>query len=238
MLFIISLKLFNCIRLKSFPLTDLQYSFSSFSQPNITSFSQLLFDVSRNQVLVGARNHLYRLSLPHLNLIEDVLWKSPSNKTQLCLDKGQSENNCHNYIKVLLTNQKKVFACGTNSFAPVCTWREIENLSVVTKWVDGIAKCPYNPLANSSALITEDGEYYIGGPTDFSGSDWAIYRSISDNNVIRTKQYDSLWLNEPQFVGSFEHDKFVYFVFREAAVEYMNCGKVSFNRLQITVKSL
>lgn len=93
--------------------------------------------------------------------------------------------------------------------------------------VDGIAKCPYNPFANSSALMTENGEYYIGGPTDFSGSDFAIYRSISQLSVIRTEQYNSLWLNEPQFVTSFETDKFVYFLFREAAVEYINCGKVS-----------
>lgn len=158
-------------------------------------------------------------------------WKSPDNKTKLCLDKGQSEESCHNYIKVLLTNGKEVFTCGTNSFAPVCSWREIENLSEVTEWMDGIAKCPYNPLANSTALMTDDGEYYIGGPTDFSGSDSAIYRSISKQNAIRTKQYDSLWLNEPQFVASFEHDKFVYFIFREAAVEYMNCGKIVYSRI-------
>lgn len=92
--------------------------------------------------------------------------------------------------------------------------------------MDGRAKCPYNPGANVTALITEDGGYYIGGPTDFSGSDFAIYRSIGKNNITRTKQYDSLWLNEPQFVGSFETDRFVYFLFKEAAVEYMNCGKV------------
>lgn len=46
------------------------------------------------------------------------------------------------------------------------------------------------------------------------------------SHTLRTHQYDSKWLNEPQFVGSFEDDKFVFFVFREAAVEYINCGKV------------
>lgn len=47
-----------------------------------------------------------------------------------------------------------------------------------------------------------------------------------DNRIIRTDQYNSKWLNSPQFVGSFEAGDFVYFVFREAAVEYINCGKV------------
>jgi len=63
---------------------------------------------------------------------------------------------------------------------------------------------------------------------DFSGADPAISRSPSSRlgPTIRTKQYDSTWLNEPQFVGSFEDSKFVYFLFRESAVEYINCGKV------------
>lgn len=46
-------------------------------------------------------------------------------------------------------------------------------------------------------------------------------------NTLRTPQYDFNWLNEPEFVGSFEDDHYVYFVFREIAVEFMNCGKVS-----------
>lgn len=45
--------------------------------------------------------------------------------------------------------------------------------------------------------------------------------------IMRTDQYNSKWLNSPQFVGSFEAGEFVYFVFREAAVEHINCGKVS-----------
>jgi len=36
----------------------------------------------------------------------------------------------------------------------------------------------------------------------------------------------SRWLNDPQFVGSFETEDHVYFLFRESAVEYINCGKV------------
>lgn len=35
------------------------------------------------------------------------------------------------------------------------------------------------------------------------------------------------WLNDPQFVGSFETEDHVYFLFREIAVEYINCGKVN-----------
>lgn len=45
--------------------------------------------------------------------------------------------------------------------------------------------------------------------------------------MLRTSQYNSKWLNEPQFVGSFEAGEFIYFIFRETAVEFINCGKVN-----------
>lgn len=51
--------------------------------------------------------------------------------------------------------------------------------------------------------------------------------SVRDMGTLRTAQYDLKLLNEPQFVGSFEDDYFVYFVYREIAVEHMNCGNVS-----------
>merc|ERR1712241_705625 len=41
----------------------------------------------------------------------------------------------------------------------------------------------------------------------------------------RTVKYDSHMLDKPDFVGSYEIGDYVYFFFREIAVEYMNCGK-------------
>lgn len=108
----------------------------------------------------------------------------------------------------------------------------MDRLSDVTDWVDGIAKCPHNPAANITALISDTGDYYIGGPTDFTGSDAAIYRTNIGKHgkqlaSLRTNQYNSKWLDNPQFVGSFETNHFVYTIFRENAIEYSNCGKVS-----------
>lgn len=37
----------------------------------------------------------------------------------------------------------------------------------------------------------------------------------------------------PDFVNSLVHGNYVYFFFRETAVEYINCGKVSLNKLLI-----
>uniref|UniRef100_A0A182P8I8 Semaphorin-1A n=1 Tax=Anopheles epiroticus TaxID=199890 RepID=A0A182P8I8_9DIPT len=69
-------------------------------------------------------------------------------------------------------------------------------------------------------------ELYSGTVADFSGLDPIIYREH-----LQTEQYDSLSLNAPNFVGSFTQGDFVYFFFRETAVEFINCGKAIFSRV-------
>ena len=43
---------------------------------------------------------------------------------------------------------------------------------------------------------------------------------------LRTVQFDSKTLNQPNHVSAFEHHDKVFFLFREMAVEHINCGKV------------
>ncbi|XP_069679507.1 semaphorin 5c [Periplaneta americana] len=218
---------------------DLLPTADRFTDSSVTSFSQLLFDVSRDQVIVGARDTLYRLSLRELTELQKASWLAPPEKAELCQNKGQTEEHCHNFIKVLLTTGKRIFTCGTNAFSPQCSWREIENVSSVLEWVKGVARCPYSPQANVTALLTRSGQYFAGSPLDFSGTDLAISRTSTEisGSTIRTKQFDSKWLNEPQFVGSFETSNFVYFLFRESAVEYINCGKIIYSRIARVCKN-
>ena len=84
---------------------------------------------------------------------------------------------------------------------------------------------------------------YSGTVADFSATDSLIYRG-----ELRTEQYDYKHLNgespetvssrrhnisrfypstAPDFVNALEDEDHVYFFFREAAVEFINCGKVS-----------
>lgn len=44
-------------------------------------------------------------------------------------------------------------------------------------------------------------------------------------------------LNSPQFVGSFENSNFIYFVFREAAVEVGSYGKAVYSRIARVCKN-
>ncbi|XP_020295155.1 semaphorin-5A isoform X2 [Pseudomyrmex gracilis] len=210
---------------------------SMFRQEGVTTYSQLLFDVARQQVVVGARDNLYRLTLTSLTDLEHALWLAPEDKVNTCQNKGQSVEDCHNYIKVLLSNGKSLFTCGTYAFSPWCTWREIENITSVTNEMSGVAMCPYSPHANVTALLSRGSlGLFAGTPTDFSGADPAIYRTLAPPS-LRTQQYDSKWLNDPQFVGSFETEDYVYFLFRESAVEYINCGKKVYSRIARVCKN-
>ncbi|TRY53901.1 hypothetical protein DNTS_026477 [Danionella cerebrum] len=175
-----------------------------------------------------------------------------------CFSRGKSEEECQNYIRVLLVNGDRLFTCGTNAFTPICTNRtenavlrttdlnqltsvmvsavlstsnflELTNLTEVHDQISGMARCPYNPLHNSTALITSSGELYAATAMDFSGRDPAIYRSLGGLPPLRTAQYNSKWLNEPNFVSSYDIGNFTYFFFRENAVEH-DCGRTVFSR--------
>ena len=120
-------------------------------------------------------------------------------------------------------------------------------------------RCPYSPHSHISSLLSSgpsgSADLYIGSPTDFSGQDNAIYRLPLPSSVVpasssfisaspqhikgrlRTMQYNAKWLNVPEFVGSVEADHFVYFFFREAAVEFSNCGKAVYSRVARVCKN-
>ncbi|KAL5292663.1 SEMA5A family protein [Megaselia abdita] len=199
---------------------------------NTTTYSQMLFDVAGNQIIVGARDVLYRLSFK-LELREKSVWEATEESIRTCRLKGQTEKDCRNYIMVLQNYENRVYACGTYAFNPNCSWRQMENLTVIEN-DQGVGKCPFNPNSNVTALMASNGNIFVGTTTDFSGSDPAIIRAdVMNKNrkIMRSVQYNSMWLNDPQFVGSFEAGSFIYFVFREAAVEYMNCGKVVYSRI-------
>merc|ERR1719471_1809386 len=95
----------------------------------------------------------------------------------------------------------------------------------VTREFSGKGYCPYDPRHNSTSIFA-DGELYSGTVSDFSGTDALVIK-----NQIRTEQYNYKHLNGPDFVNSVEDEDFVYFFFREEAVEAMNCGKSVYSRV-------
>ncbi|XP_064595333.1 semaphorin-5A-like [Liolophura sinensis] len=208
----------------------LQTQVSVFSHPDILDNAQLTIDMPRNQLLVGARECLFRLSLEDLSELEMADWKSNNMTKLICRAKGQPENLCHNFVRVLIVYDGEVFTCGTNAFSPECSWRKAENLNTVKKWIPGLAKCPYDPDDSATALMTREGDFYSATVMDITARDPAIYRIMGPSRHLRTVR-NSKWLNEPEFVSAYEIDDFVYFFFKEAAIEYINCGKKVFSRV-------
>lgn len=49
----------------------------------------------------------------------------------------------------------------------------MDNLTI-TKLDKGVAKCPFNPNANISTLMTDNGKLFVGSSTDFQMTDPAI----------------------------------------------------------------
>ncbi|XP_036807640.1 semaphorin-5B-like isoform X1 [Oncorhynchus mykiss] len=209
---------------------------SGFSRPGVKDFSQLTLDLTRNQLIVGARNHLFRLSLSNASLLQAVEWGPDEDTKRSCQSKGKTEDECQNYIRVLLITGRRIFTCGTNAFTPVCTTRQIGNISRVMDTVNGVARCPYDPRHNSTAMVTEKGELYAATVIDFSGRDPVIYRSLGNMPPLRTAQYNSKWLNDPHFISVYEVGLFTYFFLRENAVEH-DCGRTVFSRVARVCKN-
>ncbi|XP_077468986.1 semaphorin-5B-like isoform X1 [Stigmatopora argus] len=222
----------DCDR-KEHPVADTQELkkwTSEFSHPGAKDFSQLSLDLSRKQLIVGARNFLFTVSLSNASLKQATKWTPDEDTILSCKSKGKSEEECQNYIRVLLLSGRTLVTCGTNAFTPVCMTRQIDNISQVLETVNGVARCPYDPLHNSTAMISEKGELYAATVIDFSGRDPVIYRSLGNMHPLRTVQYNSKWLNEPQFVSAYDIGLFAYFFLRETAVEN-HCGKMVFSRV-------
>ncbi|EPQ11980.1 Semaphorin-5B [Myotis brandtii] len=215
---------------------DLKPWVSNFTYPGAGDFSQLALDPSRNQLIVGARNYLFRLSLANVSLLQATEWASNEDTRRSCQSKGKTEEECQNYVRVLIVTGRKVFLCGTNAFSPVCSSRQVGNLSRTMEKINGVARCPYDPRHNSTAVISSQGELYAATVIDFSGRDPAIYRSLGSGPPLRTAQYNSKWLNEPNFVAAYDIGLFAYFFLRENAVEH-DCGRTVYSRVARVCKN-
>ncbi|XP_041371598.1 semaphorin-5B-like [Gigantopelta aegis] len=205
--------------------------FNIFQNPDLNGYVQITLDLDRDQLLVGARGCIFRLSMSDLEVIQVADWNSNNETRDICIKKGFSAESCHNFIRVLFVFKDKVFVCGTNAFDPICSWRLADNIEMVNETIKGRAICPYNPNQNVSSIMTGNGDLYTATTIDSTSRDPAISRNLGPSRRLRTVQFNSKWLNEPNFVSAYEIGDFVYFFFRETAVEFINCGKKIYSRV-------
>uniref|UniRef100_T1JEM8 Semaphorin-1A n=1 Tax=Strigamia maritima TaxID=126957 RepID=T1JEM8_STRMM len=185
-----------------------------------------LLERDGESLLVGARNIVYNVSLHNLTENKPIEWYSIDAHVNLCHLKGKFEDDCQNYIRVLLKHDNGLLICGTNAYKPMCRYYHYQDDEYTyNREISGQGLCPYDPNHNSTAIYA-DGELYIATMADFSANDPLIYRE-----PLRTEQFDPKHLNAPNFVSSFSFGDFVFFFFRESAIEYINCGKTVYSRV-------
>uniref|UniRef100_A0A8D2L1W6 Semaphorin 3D n=1 Tax=Varanus komodoensis TaxID=61221 RepID=A0A8D2L1W6_VARKO len=177
-------------------------------------------DEERGHLLLGAKDHIFLLSLVDLN-------------------KNVKKTECANFIRVLQPyNRTHVYVCGTGAFHPVCGYIELgthkENLE------SGRLKCPFDPQ-QPFASVMADGYFYSGTASDFLGKDTALTRSLGisqDHHYIRTDISEHYWLSGAKFIGIFpipdtynpDDDK-IYFFFRETSQESSTSDKTILSRV-------
>ncbi|XP_004706622.1 semaphorin-6A isoform X1 [Echinops telfairi] len=198
--------------------------------------------VMNRTLYIAARDHIYTVDIDTSHAEEiycskKLTWKSRQADVDTCRMKGKHKDECHNFIKVLLKkNEDTLFVCGTNAFNPSCRNYQMETLEPLGDEFSGMARCPYDAKHANVALFA-DGKLYSATVTDFLAIDAVIYRSLGDSPTLRTVKHDSKWLKEPYFVQAVDYGDYIYFFFREIAVEYNTMGKVVFPRVAQVCKS-
>ncbi|XP_075210954.1 semaphorin 2a [Lycorma delicatula] len=218
-------------------------------------YRTLYVDERRDALYVGAMDKVFRLNLSnisHSNCERDSMGLEPTNIIN-CVSRGKSEHfECRNHARVVtpIGDGTRLYVCGTNAHNPK-DWVVYSNLTHLprSEYVPGvgvgIAKCPYDPNDNSTAVWVERGNpgelpaLYSGTNAEFTKADAVIFRTDLHNltsgrreyTFKRTLKYDSKWLDKPDFVGSYDIGQYVFFFFRETAVEYINCGKNVYSRV-------
>ncbi|KYO48839.1 hypothetical protein Y1Q_0004194 [Alligator mississippiensis] len=202
---------------------------------------QLILIMNRT-LYIAARDHIYTVDMDtshteEIYFSKKLTWKSRQADVDTCRMKGKHKDECHNFIKVLLKrNEDTLFVCGTNAFNPSCRNYKMDTLEFLGDEFSGMARCPYDAKHANVALFAE-GKLYSATVTDFLAIDAVIYRSLGDSPTLRTVKHDSKWLKEPYFVQAVDYGDYIYFFFREIAVEYNSMGKVVFPRVAQVCKN-
>ncbi|XP_053120616.1 semaphorin-6A-like [Hemicordylus capensis] len=202
---------------------------------------QLLKIIDRT-LYIGAKDYVYSVGLDteytnNIYFSHSLSWEVGQDDVDKCVTMGKKQNECHNFIKVILRkNDETLLICGTYAANPYCRFLKMNGLELEGEPIKGYGRCPYNQKDGNIALFS-DGDLYSATTSDFMGLDAVIYRSLGDKPRLRTIKQDSRWLKEPYFVHAVEVRDYIYFFFREVSVEQLNVGKVIVSRVARVCKN-
>uniref|UniRef100_A0A0L8G6D4 Semaphorin-2A n=1 Tax=Octopus bimaculoides TaxID=37653 RepID=A0A0L8G6D4_OCTBM len=158
--------------------------------------------------------------------------------------------DCQNHIRLIARNGTTLLVCGTGAYQPTTYHLDIDTLELKSS-EPSPGLCAFDPFDNSTAILVHSKtseedlvSIYSGTFADFSKARPQIYRPsvyTKDGKLaydyLKTAPSSSKWLNEPQFVASFNTKDQVLFFLRELAVEYGNCGKKIYSRVARVCKN-
>ncbi|XP_028670818.2 semaphorin-3D isoform X1 [Erpetoichthys calabaricus] len=215
-------------------------------------FQTLLLDEERGRVLLGAKDHIFLLSLDDLNKNpQKIHWPASKERVEMCKLAGKnSHTECANFIRVLHHyNKTHVYACGTGAFHPVCGFVQVgsrgEQESIIRLHAEslesGRLKCPFDPKQPFASVLIDE-FLYAGTAFDFLGKDSAFTRSLGSQqqqqHYIKTDVSEHNWINEAKFIEAYSipdtynpDDDKIYFFFREANKDDGTTDKTVFSRV-------
>uniref|UniRef100_A0A915Q4Z2 Sema domain-containing protein n=1 Tax=Setaria digitata TaxID=48799 RepID=A0A915Q4Z2_9BILA len=214
------------------------------------AYRRLLLDSQSASLYVGTDGHLFRLWAYNINITtsNDGLHahvELPVSRADAeeCRRAGHAE--CINGVRLMFLKEGRqtLLVCSSNAMKPQL--RELDALTLQERSSpeNVIGVCSAHVNLNTTAVLVEWGNpedipaIYSGIRTGLILDNHLIYRPplIKNNKELyssmRTIYTDSKWLYEPDFVASFNIDKYVYFFFREVAIEREHCEHIVFSRV-------
>ncbi|CAL2030020.1 unnamed protein product [Caenorhabditis brenneri] len=209
---------------------------NTFTDRSIGEFRELLINTRENALFVGSEGAIFRLWAFNVNDTgENVFAKKQlvltDSEESECRSTASEERLCRPSTRFMAftNNMDSVYVCSSVGMRPEIRVLDSNSLQDQQDPRNEIGICVVDPTFNSTAVVVDNGNpedassVYSGIRTGMGGENHLIYRPPLTKNgkqlhaSIRTIYSDSKWLNEPQFVGSFDVGQHVLFFFREIA---------------------
>ncbi|XP_060111188.1 semaphorin-6A-like [Heteronotia binoei] len=191
---------------------------------------------------VDRTNNIYAIELDkahenEIHFTRRLLWKADEAQAEKCQSFGKTEEECHNFIKVLVKkNDNELLICGTNAFEPVCKYQKVETLAYLGAPFSGRGRCPFDGKDRNIAFFS-DGSLYSGTMTNFLSTEPVFQRTLGDLPDLQTASQDYNWLHEPHFIHAVEYGNYIYLFFHEVSLEFKNYDKIILPRVARVCKN-
>lgn len=196
---------------------------------------RLLLLEDQGLMVVGARNELLAVNPMTLEVFQKQSVKPFQSAKETCYNQGRMEDDCSNYIRVLLVKDNgTLLVCGTNAFHPHCDVRQLSNLSevITTEKIPHddfsvyqrdnryFSVCPFDPDEGSVAMIM-DGQYYAASEADRSQRNVFYKVNFDGTDLAGTDIEDPNWIATLDFypLKVFEFGDSIFLIYREVATE-------------------